>query len=301
MNYKKKLTLCFVMLIFLLTACSKEKNVVTVGIMPDLDSIPLVVAKQQGYFNENVNLEIYKSPVDRDSAFYSGNLDGSISDALAACLAREGDFPVYITSKTNGKYGIIAGKDSGLITPKMLEGKEIGLSLNTIIEYVTDRMVLEDGGDPALLNKTSVPKIPSRLELLQNNKIDAVAMPEPYITAAGSEGEIIVSVSEELGINPGVMLFTKEAVKNKSSELKEFYNAYDKAVDYINNTDPAKFMPGVIEELGLPESALKVVLPEYEKTTLPDEEEIISAMNWLIDKGLLKNEYNYDELVKEIK
>jgi NitT/TauT family transport system substrate-binding protein len=298
---KKLFVLLMITATFLLTACSKEKSTLTVGIMTDLDSIPFVVAKQQGYFDENVNIEIYKSPVDRDSAFYSGNLDGSISDALAACLAQEGDFPVYITSKTNGRYGIVAGKATGITAPAMLEGKEIGLSLNTVIEYVVDRMVKDDGGDTTLVKKTAVPKIPSRLELLQNKQIDAVAMPEPYITAAGKEGDTIVSTSDERDINPGVMLFTQDAVEKKSSELKAFYEAYDKAVEYINSTDPSVFMPAVIEELGLPESALDVTLPEYEKTTLPAQEEVINAMNWLIDKEMLKNEYTYEQLVKEIK
>lgn len=298
---KKVFILSMITVTLLLTACSKKKDTLTVGIMTDLDSIPFVVAEQQGFFDENVKLEIYKSPMDRDSALYSGNLDGSISDALAACLAQEGDFPVYITSKTNGRYGIVAGTETGVTTPKMLEGKEIGLSLNTIIEYVTDRMVLADGGDPTLLKKTAVPKIPSRLELLKNNKIDSVAMPEPYVTAAGKEGETIVSTSDELGINPGVMLFTEKATKEKSSEIKALYEAYDKAVEYINTTDPSVFMPAVIKELGLPDSALDVTLPEYEKTTLPDEDEVLNAMQWLIDKDMLKNEYTYEELVKEIK
>jgi len=298
---KKVLIAGIMTFMVLLTACSKENNKLTVGIMTDLDSIPFVVAQQQGYFDENVNLEIYKSPVDRDSALYSGNLDGSISDALAACLAQEGDFPVYITSKTNGRYGIVAGTESGATTPKMLEGKEIGLSLNTIIEYVTDRMVLADGGNPALLIKTAVPKIPSRLELLQNNKIDSVTMPEPYVTAAGKEGETIISTSDELGINPGVMLFTEKATQEKSSEIKAFYEAYDKAVEYINTTEPSVFMPAVMEELGLPDSALDVVLPKYEKAILPEEDEVLNAMQWLLDKDMLKNEYTYEELVKEIK
>ncbi|MGB8454054.1 MAG: ABC transporter substrate-binding protein [Anaerocolumna sp.] len=300
MKLKRIYVLGLVAVMFLLTACSKEKNTLTVGIMTDLDSIPFFVAKQQGYFADNIKLEIYQSPIDRDSALYSGNLDGSVSDILAVCLAKEGEFPVYATSKTYGRYGIVSEKDSGITSAKMLEGKEIGLSLNTIIEYVTDIMVSADGGDPALLKKTPVPKIPSRLELLQNKQIDAVAMPEPYVSAAGEAGEIIVNTSDKLGINPGVMLFTKTATEKKEKEMKEFYKAYDKAVDYINSTDPKEFLPAVIKELGLPDSTLEAELPKYEKTTLPDEEQVINAMNWLIDKGLLKQEYTYNDLVKEI-
>lgn len=283
------------------TGCKSKQEVLSVGIMPDLDSIPIVVAEHLGYFDENVKLEIYKSPVDRDSAFYSGNLDGSISDVLAAGLANEGDFPVYITSKTFGRYGIVAGKDSGIFSPKDLEGKEIGLSLNTIIEYVTDMVISNGGGDTTLVTKTSVPKIPSRLELINNNQIAAIAVPEPYLLAAIEAGNTIVGSSDELGINPGVIIFTKSAVTDKVKEIKAFYEAYDKAVEYINNTDPSQYMPYVIEKVGLPESTNNIKLPAYEKTTLPDEKEVEQAMNWLQDKELIKTSYTYEELVKNIK
>lgn len=297
---KKVYVLCLVMTVFLLTGCAGEKNTLTVGIMTDLDSIPFFVAKEQGYLGDNIKLQIYQSPVDRDSALYSGNLDGSISDVLAVCLAQDGDFPVYATSKTYGRYGIVSGSGSDITGAKMLEGKEIGLSLNTIIEYVTDSMVKADGGDPALLKKTSVPKIPSRLELLQNNRIDAVAMPEPYVTAAEKAGGTVINTSDRLGINPGVMLFTKDAVEKKENEIKAFYKAYDKAVEYINSTDSKDFMPAVIKELGLPETTLDIKLPRYETYTLPDEDQVLNAMQWLIDKGMLKKEYTYKDLVKDI-
>ncbi|MFV0344390.1 MAG: ABC transporter substrate-binding protein [Anaerocolumna sp.] len=284
----------------LLTGCKEKDSTLTVGIMPDLDSIPMVVAEHLGYFDDNIKLEIYKSPVDRDSALYSGNLDGSISDVLAAGLANEGDFPVYITSKTYGRYGIVASKDSLVTNPKELEGKEIGLSLNTIIEYVADMAITTEGGDPALVTKTSVPKIPSRLELMNNNQITAIAVPEPYLSAAVDAGGVLIASSDDLGINPGIMIFTKSAVEDKEKELKAFYEAYDKAVDYINNTDPSEFMPYVIEKVGLPESTIQIQLPTYEKTTLPEEEEVEQAMNWLVDKELIKNLYTYDELIYKI-
>lgn len=299
-NYKIFILLAAATML-LFTGCKSKQTTLSVGIMPDLDSIPIVVAEQLGYFDENIKLEIYKSPVDRDSAFYSGNLDGSISDVLAAGLAKEGDFPVYITSKTYGRYGVVASSDSGITSPKDLEGKEIGLSLNTIIEYVADMVISNGGGDTSLVTKTSVPKIPSRLELINNNQIAAIAVPEPYLSAAAKEGNIVVGTSEELGINPGVMIFTEDAVKNKEKEIKSFYEAYDKAVDYINNTNPSEYMPYVINKVGLPESAQDLELPEYQKKTLPEEKEITEAMDWLLNKELIKTTYTYDELVKEIK
>ena len=268
------------------------------GIMPDFDSIPFVVAKQMGYLPENIRLDIYKSPVDRDSALYSGNMDGTISDVLAVGLARQGGLEVYITSKTDGCYGLLSSEKIGA---KELEGRQVGLSVNTIIEYVTDAIITESGGDPNLVEKVAVPRIPSRLELLNNKQIDAIAIPEPYVTAAVAAGANLIQTSAELNINPGIMLFGKEAVESKGSEIKAMYEAYDKAVDYINSTDPSEFMPGVIDELGLPAEAMNAALPAYTAAEMPDREEVARAIGWLQSKDLLQQDYAYEELTKEIK
>lgn len=281
----------------LLTSCapSAPQQTLKVGIMPDLDSIPFMVAKQQGYLPDYVELEVFRSPVDRDSALFAGSLDGTISDALAACIALNGDFPVVITSKTDGRYGLLTHEV--ILSGKELEGKQVALSINTIIEYVTDCIVEGSGGDPALVEKVAVPKIPSRLELLSGRQIDAIAVPEPYVTAAVAQGAHLVSTSHDLGINPGVMLFTADAASQKQKEIKALYAAYNQAVDYIQANQPEAFMPSVIEELGLPETAGETQLPPYTHAMLPEEQEVLRARDWLLSKEIITTEPGYDDLV----
>lgn len=65
--------------------------------MPDIDSIPFIIAQEKGYFKEegvDVELQYFKSAMDRDSALQSGNLDGGVSDMLAAGFAKAGGFDV---------------------------------------------------------------------------------------------------------------------------------------------------------------------------------------------------------------
>ena len=52
----------------------------TIGLMPDTDSIPFIIAAERGYFaEEGVEVELvpFKSAMERDAALQSGNLDGS--------------------------------------------------------------------------------------------------------------------------------------------------------------------------------------------------------------------------------
>ena len=66
----------------------------TIGLMPDTDSIPFIIAAERGYFAEEgveVELQPFKSAMDRDAALQSGNLDGAVSDLLAVIFARSVD------------------------------------------------------------------------------------------------------------------------------------------------------------------------------------------------------------------
>ncbi|MDR0760461.1 MAG: ABC transporter substrate-binding protein, partial [Treponema sp.] len=82
-----------------------------VGIMPDADSLPLMVARDEGLFvREGVDVEliVFSNPQERDAAIQTGRLDGAISDLLAAAFFAAGGFDTKVTSLTDGRYGIVA-------------------------------------------------------------------------------------------------------------------------------------------------------------------------------------------------
>ena len=273
----------------------------SVGLMPDTDSVPFIVAREKGFFAEEgveVTLHPFKSAMDRDAALQSGQLDGAISDLLAAAFAKAGGFDVRVTSATDGAYQMIAGKGNDASDVKALSGAEIAVSRNTIIEYVTDRILRENGMASDALQKVSIPQIPARLEMLQNGKLAAATLPEPMASIAIFHGCKFVTDSAELGINPGVMMFTKAAVKDKNSEIAAVYRAYNKAVDYLASTDREKYIDFIIEKNGFPseaKSALK--LPSYHKAALPEEKDITECMEWLNSKKLVSDKYSYQDLV----
>jgi NitT/TauT family transport system substrate-binding protein len=72
------------------------------ALSPDYDSIPFVQAKQKGLSAEKVELVVFMSPMDRTPRSFAVKSDGTISDVLAVCQAKDGGFDVAITSGTNG-------------------------------------------------------------------------------------------------------------------------------------------------------------------------------------------------------
>lgn len=310
---KKSVLLIMLAMLLVLTGCANNnqqsqapkqgqpQNAVTIGLMPDVDSIPFIIAQEKGYFKEegvNVTLKSFKSAMERDSALQSGNLDGMISDMLAEAFAKAGGFDTVITSLTNGSYKLVVNKNETAASIKDLKGKDVAISKNTIIEYVTDRIAAQGALAAGDINKTVIPQIPARLEMLQNNKIAAATLPDPLATVAVKNGGRVLSSSDQLGINPGVMIFTSKAVKEKEQEIKAVYRAYAKAVDYLAKEPMDSYIDIIIDKGGFPKDVKgALTLPQYKKATAPAQKELDDVIAWMLEKKLIQQKYQYSDLV----
>lgn len=304
--------------LFLLLACAgcgindgnksadgnKSLPELNIGMMPDVDSVPFIIAQEKGFFREagiKVNLQQFKSAVDRDAAFQSGNLDGAVSDLLAVAFAKSGGFEVKVTSYTDGCYRLVAGKGVNVNNLTALQGKDIAVSRNTIIEYVTDCIMASGQMEADSINKIVIPQIPVRLEMLQNGKIAAATLPEPMASIAVYNGCRFITGSDKLGINPGVMVFNAKSVKEKKASLQAMYKAYNKAVDYLNTADKKEYYQMIIEKSSFPAAANEALsLPKYHHAAAPEKKEVDAVMQWMQGKNLIKNRFSYDDLFVDV-
>ena len=89
--------LCLFLLLCLIfcNGCKKEK--VQIGLMADLDSLPIAYAYLQGWLPPKIELKVFNSAPMRDSAFVSGNLVGCVSDLISAVYLADTDADVSVT------------------------------------------------------------------------------------------------------------------------------------------------------------------------------------------------------------
>lgn len=278
----------------------ESQSTLTIGLMPDVDSIPFIIAEHNGYFKDeglNIKIEHFKSAMDRDTAIQTGNIDGAISDMLAVVFLNDNNFDIKITSKTDGSFKLISSKQSNITDLKQFNNNSIGISKNTIIEYLTNRIL--DANDVSIdaIEKVAIPKIPTRLEMLQNGKLDSATLPEPLASVAISNDGNLLNSSDQLGINPGVMIFTSKSINEKPDEIKALYRAYNKAVQYLISNQKEDYIDVLIKEAGFPEIVKDTLsLPQYTNAAMPEEKEFNEVMNWLKSKELTKNNYSLKEL-----
>ncbi|MDR2793968.1 MAG: ABC transporter substrate-binding protein [Treponema sp.] len=261
-----------------------------VGIMPDADSIPFMVARDEGLFEKEgvaVELVVFSNPQERDAALQSGKIDGTISDLLAAAFFAAGGFDAKITSLTDGRYGIAASPQSGITDLAGLQGKKIGLSTNTIIQYTVDAQ-LEKAGIPSnAYDPVSIPRMPVRMEMLLNGQIDAASLPEPLLTAAVAQGAVLLSTTDAIGVDAGIMLFLKKTLDERLADVRKFYRAYNAAAEKIN-AHPDAYRAFLVEKASFPaavQDAYRFV--RYRKPALPDAGQIEQVFAWLKERNLL--------------
>jgi len=267
-----------------------------VGLLPIIDCLPMWVAQRDGYFaTENVAVELvnFASAVERDAALQSGQLDGELNDLISTGLLNKERTQVkivrltYQATPSKPMISLVVGPNSKVQSPADLKGAELALSQNTVIEYVADSLLQRRGVDPAAVQKTEVPKIPLRLEMLAKGQVAAAGLPEPFTTLALHQGGRMLLNDGETGTGQSVLVFRTEALAQKAAAIRGFLKAYERAIDDIN-ANPQRYRGLLVDQAKVPDAVRDTFgVPALPKAAVPKDAEIKAAFDWMASKGLL--------------
>lgn len=300
-------------LIILLSNCcstgSKQNNnttqTITIGVMSSMDYLPLAVAQREGYFQTHgveVKIQKFMSANERDVAFQSETVDGGITDYTSAALLSAGGFDMKLTSKCQAPFYIVSSAGSDINDLSGLKGKKVAVSQNTVIDFCVDMALESVGLTPKDVEKVEINKIPTRFEMLRNNKIDATGLPNPFALIAKNDGgKLLVSI-DSLGYTITGIVFSQKAIQNKSDAIKKMYAAYNDGVNYLNTHTVADIQDILIKDLMFPENiAGQVTLPEYTKAqpVRTDDKGILRVIKWLGDNNTIESSFKAENLIND--
>lgn len=277
----------------------------TLGLIPIEDTLPFWVAERQGYFKQEgvtVNLKTFASAAERDAALTAGEIDGAVADLVAVALLHAGGTRVGVVSLTLGAKGTegriaILSPPGTTLTVDDLRGKEIAVSPNSLIEYTVTRLLRNRGFRADEIKTMAVAKIPVRFELLMAGKVPAAALPDPFAALAEKRGAHLVVDDTADNISQAVVLFRSSVLEEKAEQVKKAMRAYARAVADIN-ADPMAFSNLLTEKAGVPKEVLDWYRTlNFPGLVLPTRTQVEDALNWLGEKGLLKQPLRYEDLI----
>lgn len=264
-----------------------------VGLMPAVDAAPVLLAEKNGYFEElglDVELQIFNNAQDRQSALQTQSIDGAITDLIAVAVNVHGGFDIKATTMTNGVFPVLSNEASQNKTDIKVGMMEVSVTNFLIDEWLGDKYTIE---------KVYINDIPARLAAIQSGQLDMGLFPEPMASMGELTGLEKNIYQPESGFCPDVIVFTGKALTEKKEAVKLFHEAYNKAVDELNN-NPQAARDILMEKIPnlKPEIRDKIILPEYTKTSIPDDQYIEEIIQWT--SGVTKKELKVtaDDLVE---
>lgn len=287
-----------VVTIFLVTGCSSDKSnkedlSLNIGLMPAVDAAPILLAENNGYFKElglNVELQIFNNAQDRQSALQTQTIDGAITDLIAVAVNVDAGFDIKATTMTNGVFPVLLKEGS-----EDKKNIKVGMMEVSVTNFLIDEWL----GDKYIIEKVYINDIPARLAAIGGGQLDMGLFPEPMASMGELNGLKKNLYQPEGDLCPDVIVFTGKALREKEEAVKLFHKAYDKAVDELNQ-NPQLGRDIIMDKIPnlKPEIRDKIVLPEYTRVTIPDNQYIDKIIQWTSEVIKKELKIKADDLVE---
>lgn len=300
-----------------ITGCSKsgkeaqrndpqELKPIKLGVLPIEDNLPLYLAEAQDMFaKEGLKVELvpFDSARERDAAMQAGQIDGEIADLVAVALLKKGGTDVRVASvglgakPEEGRFALLAAPKGRVKTVIDLKNTPVAISENSIIEYVTDNLLLAGGLKKEEIKKVAISSIPARMEALSSGQVEAAVLPDPLATLAEKNGARLIADDTKINLSQTVLLFRKQVIDENKAAVMKVVKIYGQAGRELT-ANPDKYRPLFIEKARVPAPIKDTYKsPVFSPFQAPTIDDVAKVMNWMVEKKLLKKPFNYDEIV----
>ncbi len=234
------------------TPTVSDELITVYGVIDPQISAQKIIADKMGYYEEfglNVKNEFLSQGGDMTSYIASGTAQVSFETSYTTTPAKASGVGVKMLATVNNigaTQAVIAAKDSGIVTPKDMEGKKIGMGAGSGVLIAIQKCCEEFGVDFDSIEFVTIG--PSdQLAAMENGSIDMMACWEPWVSNAQTDlGGYLLFTGTHCYFEgndkdvPWLNFYTTfqvtdEFLASHPAECEALLKAYAKATDYINS------------------------------------------------------------------
>ena len=282
---------------------------VSIGMLPIAPTGALQVGIDQGFF-EDEGIELSIDMAQGGAALVPGVMSGdpefASSNPVSLLTARDAELDVQVVSHwssdleppADGINGVVSSAGSGIESPADLAGRTVAINtLQSMGDLTIREAVRQDGGDPDDVDfvELAFPDMPAALEA---GNVDAVWVPEPFLSGLVGGGATLVDYTSQLAV-PGMptqYIFTSGQLLESDPELVESMQAaLEKTLEYADeHPDEVKAAATSLTEI--PAEALENAGMEAFGTDLR-EEQLARVGELMLTEGWIDSEADLDALL----
>ena len=282
----------------------------TMGYIPHIQFAPIYVALEKGYFREagfDVELE-YGNEADAVALVGAGEQTFAIASGEQVILARAQGLPVTYVAAWYGDYpvGVVSFTGEGILTPRDLEGKDVGIPGLYGASYIGLIALLSDAGlKEADVSLKSIGF--NQVEALVTNQIKAGVIylaNEPVVLRDQGYEVDVIRVADYLQLVSNGLVTNEMTIKDEPEQVSAFVEALLKGIeDAQADPDEAfEISKNYVENLADADEALqKEILAESIKLWQTDPLGYSDPTGWsnmqnvLLEMGLIDATMDLDK------
>ena len=257
-----------------------------VAVLPTADCMPIFVAAERGWFDSlkiDVRLRPFKAQMDVDTALVGGSVEGAITDLVRAERMRIRGTSLNYVAATNTVWQLVANRTARVKEARQLGDKMVAMTRFSATDLLTDR-ALKGVKTTATVYRVQINDIALRLQMLKNNEMDALWLPEPQATVARQLKHSVIWKSDSTDLRLGVLAFREKAMKDRriKAQIDAFLKVYNVACDSLNGRGVGHYADIVEKYCGVNKTTIQA-MPKlhFPRAVIPREKDVEEARKWL--------------------
>ena len=276
----------------------KNREKIRVGISKSFLSIPVYIAKNQGYFDKeglDVTVQEYSSGKLATKGLFEEEVDISTAADIPVVFNsfKRDDFCIFATFTYSYPFvKIIARKDKGIKTGADLKGKKVGVNMGTSSHFFLGVFLIHNQlsiSEVEIINIKTV-DLPGALK---NNDVDAISVWQPHSQKALKllQGNAIEFPSKEIYRTTFNFAVMKNFSKEHPEILKRFLRAIDKAAKFTKE-NREKSQDIIVESFKLDKDTVRAAWDDFSFGISLDQSLLVSweeIARWGIENNFIEN------------
>lgn len=217
---------------------------ITVGVIPIVDTAPLWLGKEKGFFSDeglDLTIQLTSGGAAAVPGVVSGDYNFAFGNLVSVMVARDQGLDLRYVANGNSTAGtpdfgaVIVRGDSPITSAADLAGKTVSVNNLQNIGDTTIRQVVEsDGGDSSTIKFVEV-GFPDAEAAVENNQVDAAWILAPFLDSAVANGARVISYNFS-AFDPDLDIagyFTSgDTISNDPDLVTKFKTAMNKSLVY---------------------------------------------------------------------
>lgn len=273
-------------------AFREDSAALKVAVMPTLDCLPFYVAKERQMFDTAVDIRLkqFTAQMDCDTALLRGRVEMAVSDLVrvekwkSEKVKGKKVTPGYLTA-TNAYWLLIGNRNQRISDLKRLDDRMVAMTRFSVTDLLADMAVDSAKLKTERVYRIQVNDVNVRLDMLENNEIDALLLTEPQATQALLSKHYILLDTRKMDMQMGVIAEDSLTMShaNRQRQREALLKGYNEACDSLNHFGVKHYVGIIRKYYKVSEQALRQ-LPDtlkYPHAQPPRQQDIERAQKFI--------------------